>query len=292
MNEKEEKAIKRLQVASEMSLMHYKKPLVIAYSSGKDSAVLLDLTERAEIPFEVVHSHTTADAPETVYHVRNEFRRLENKGVICKIDYPTYKGKRTSMWSLIPLKGVPPTRIMRYCCTVLKEHSGTGRFIATGVRWAESTKRKGRGIMEVSHSDKRKRIQLNSDNDDVRRLFEICTLKAKRICNPIIDWSDEDIWNYMSDQKIKQNPLYDMGFDRVGCIGCPMAATRIKLREFYYWPEYKDHYLKAFDRMIKENERKKIKTSWRDAEEVYHWWIEDGVLPGQIEMTLESEEKE
>ena len=169
MNEKEEKAIKRLQVASEMSLMHYKKPLVIAYSSGKDSAVLLDLTERAEIPFEVVHSHTTADAPETVYHVRNEFRRLENKGVICKIDYPTYKGKRTSMWSLIPLKGVPPTRIMRYCCTVLKEHSGTGRFIATGVRWAESTKRKGRGIMEVSHSDKRKRIQLNSDNDDVRR---------------------------------------------------------------------------------------------------------------------------
>lgn len=292
MNEKEEKAIKRLQTASEMSLMYYKKPLVITYSGGKDSAVLLDLAERSGILFEVIHSHTTADAPETVYHIRNEFRRLENQRIECKIDYPMYKGKRVSMWSLIPQKGIPPTRIMRYCCTVLKEHYGKGRFIATGVRWAESAKRKGRGIMEISHSDKRERIQLNSDNDDARRLFETCTLKAKRICNPIIDWSDEDIWNYMQDQKIKRNPLYDMGFDRVGCIGCPMGRTRIRLREFYYWPKYKEHYLKAFGRMMEENKRKKLQTSWRDAEEVYHWWIEDGVLPGQIEMELEEFEED
>ena len=260
MNEKEEKAIKRLQTASEMSLMYYKKPLVITYSGGKDSAVLLDLAERSGILFEVIHSHTTADAPETVYHVRNEFGRLEEKGITCKIDYPMYKGKRASMWSLIPQKSMPPTRIARYCCTVLKEQAGMGRFIATGVRWAESAKRKGRGIIEIPHSDKRKRIQLNSDNDDARRLFETCTLKTERICNPIIDWSDEDIWNYMSDQKIKRNPLYDMGFDRVGCIGCPMAGTRIRLREFYYWPKYKEYYLQSFDRMIKENKRKKLKT--------------------------------
>ena len=292
MNEKEEKAIKRLQTASEMSLMYYKKPLVITYSGGKDSAVLLDLAERSGILFEVIHSHTTADAPETVYHVRNEFGRLEEKGITCKIDYPMYKGKRASMWSLIPQKSMPPTRIARYCCTVLKEQAGMGRFIATGVRWAESAKRKGRGIIEIPHSDKRKRIQLNSDNDDARRLFETCTLKTERICNPIIDWSDEDIWNYMSDQKIKRNPLYDMGFDRVGCIGCPMAGTRIRLREFYYWPKYKEYYLKTFDRMIKENKRKKLKTKWKNAEEVYHWWMEDGVLPGQIEMKLDEIEEE
>ena len=292
MNEKEEKAIKRLQTASEMSLMYYKKPLVITYSGGKDSAVLLDLAERSGILFEVIHSHTTADAPETVYHVRNEFGRLEEKGITCKIDYPMYKGKRASMWSLIPQKSMPPTRIARYCCTVLKEQAGMGRFIATGVRWAESAKRKGRGIIEIPHSDKRKRIQLNSDNDDARRLFETCTLKTERICNPIIDWSDEDIWNYMSDQKIKRNPLYDMGFDRVGCIGCPMGRTRIRLREFYYWPKYKEHYLKAFDRMIKENKRKKLETKWKNAEEVYHWWMEDGVLPGQIEMKLDEIEEE
>lgn len=126
MNKKEEKAIKRLQTASEMSLMHYKKPLLITYSGGKDSAVLLDLAERSGIPFEVVHSHTTADAPETVYHVRNECRRLEEKGIACKINHPMYKGKRVNMWSLIPQRGIPPTRIARYCCTVLKEQTGGG----------------------------------------------------------------------------------------------------------------------------------------------------------------------
>ena len=45
MNEKEEKAIKRMQTASEMSLTHYEKPLLITYSGGKDSAGLLDLAE-------------------------------------------------------------------------------------------------------------------------------------------------------------------------------------------------------------------------------------------------------
>ena len=73
MNEKEEKAIKRMQTASEMSLTHYEKPLLITYSGGKDSAVLLDLAEKSGIPFEVLHSHTTVDAPETVYHIRKEF---------------------------------------------------------------------------------------------------------------------------------------------------------------------------------------------------------------------------
>lgn len=71
-----------------------------------------------------------------------------------------------------------------------------------------------------------------------------------------------------------------------------MTGTQIRLRGFYYWPKYKEHYLKAFDRMIKKNKRKKLQTGWKDAEEVYHWWMEDGVLPGQIEMKLDEIEEE
>ena len=44
--------------------------------------------------------------------------------------------------------------------------------------------------------------------------------------------------------------------------------------------------------MIKENKRKKLETKWKNAEEVYHWWMEDGVLPGQIEMKLDEIEEE
>lgn len=79
--DKEQIAIDRLRAASEMSISQYKAPLVLTISGGKDSSVCTALAERAGIPFEVIHNHTTADAPETVYFVREEFKRLEGKGV-------------------------------------------------------------------------------------------------------------------------------------------------------------------------------------------------------------------
>lgn len=93
----EQKAIQRLQAASEMSLHHYGKPLVCTYSGGKDSDVILELFKRADIPFEVHNSHTTADAPQTVRHIRETFRELEMDGIKCEIEMPTYKGERTSI---------------------------------------------------------------------------------------------------------------------------------------------------------------------------------------------------
>lgn len=78
----EQTAIERLRMASDMSLRLYKQPLVVTYSGGKDSDVLLHLAEASGIPFEALHSLTTADAPETVWHVRDTFRRLELTGVI------------------------------------------------------------------------------------------------------------------------------------------------------------------------------------------------------------------
>lgn len=124
MADKEQTAIMRLQTASAMSLQYYGQPLVVTTSGGKDSSVCVELAIRAGIPFEVMHNHTTADAPETVYFVRSEFKRLEGLGIKCTINKPVYKGTPTSMWALIPQKLIPPTRLVRYCCSVLKEQGG------------------------------------------------------------------------------------------------------------------------------------------------------------------------
>lgn len=111
----EQTAIERLRFAAEMSLRVYKQPLVITYSGGKDSDVLLHLAGKAGIQYEVLHSLTTADAPETVWHVRDTFRRLELTGVKCDIDtHRTPDGGNVTMWNLIPRKLMPPTRRMRY----------------------------------------------------------------------------------------------------------------------------------------------------------------------------------
>lgn len=133
----EQKAIMRLREAADTSERFYKAPLIVTTSGGKDSSVCVALAEKAGIDFEVMHNHTTVDAPETVYFIRHEFKRLEEKGVKCTVNYPHYKGERVTMWSLIPQKLMPPTRLVRYCCSILKERGGQGRYITTGVRWAE-----------------------------------------------------------------------------------------------------------------------------------------------------------
>lgn len=278
----EQTAIARIREASKMSEKLYRRPLVVTDSGGKDSSVCVALAERSGVDFELQHNHTTADAPETVYFVRRKFRRMEERGIRCTISHPTYKGAPVSMWSLIPQKGMPPTRLARYCCEVLKEQGGRGRFILTGVRWAESVKRKNqRGIYESMPTDAKKKIILNNDNDDKRRLFESCSLKAKRICNPIIDWEDRDVWDYIWSEHIPVNPLYQCGFSHVGCIGCPMASKARK-REFQRYPKYRAMYIRAFGRMLDERERRGLPYGWASAEDVFHWWMEDGVLDGQF----------
>lgn len=285
--DKVDKAIERLKLGSNMSLRYYGKPLMITYSGGKDSEVLVDLAIKAKIPLEIVNSHTTADAPPTVYHIRNQFKKWENDGIDCKIVYPKYKGISTSMWALIPIKKMPPTRRIRYCCAVLKETTGNGRMIATGVRWAESVARtKNRSQFEVFTTKRQNKILL-SDNDDKRQLFETCTLKAKRVVNPIIDWTDNDIWGYAKSEKLRLNLLYDCGFERVGCIGCPLAS-KSRAKEFAVFPKYRDMYISAFARMLEARKAEGKKAGrpdvWESPIDVYHWWMEDGVLPGQIEM--------
>lgn len=285
MSDLETVATERLKAASDMSLRLFKQPLVITYSGGKGSDVLLHLAEISGIPFEVLHSLTTADAPETVRHVYDTLKRLEGKGIKCTVDkHVQPDGSRTTMWNLIPRKLMPPSRLMRYCCAELKEGGGKGRFIATGVRWAESVARKkNRGTLEVLATTGRKNnFVLLNDNDEKRRLFETCQLKGERVVNPIIDWQEADVLDYAAAEKICMNPLYCEGFRRVGCIGCPMASSSSRIMEFARYPKFKAAYIRAFDKMLARRMAKgKDAHSWRSGVDVFHWWMEDGVLPGQ-----------
>ena len=88
----------------------------VADSGGKDSSVLTHIAMKAGCPFEVVHNHTTVDAPETVYFIREKFKKLRAAGIKAEIVMP-----KETMWQLIVRKKTPPTRLIRYCCSELKE---------------------------------------------------------------------------------------------------------------------------------------------------------------------------
>lgn len=284
----EQKSIKRIKLASELSLRHYGQPLICTYSGGKDSDVMLELFKRSGVPFEVHHSLTTADAPQTVCHVRDVFRELELQGIKCIVDkHMQPDGSRITMWNLIPRNGVP-TRKQRFCCKFLKESSTMGRMIATGIRWNESRRRAEREPYEVK-GNKKNRVAVSdekmllSDNNDTRRLFEKCEIKAETIVNPIIEWRNADIWDFINQEHICTNPLYQCGYDRVGCIGCPMAGKN-RWKEFADFPKIKNAYIHAFDRMLGVRKEKGTPTKWKSGYDVFLWWMEDDNVEGQMSL--------
>jgi len=255
-NDKTRKAIERLKA--------FEPPdgYFLAFSGGKDSQCIYHLAKQAGVKFEAHFHLTSVDPPEVISFVKNYY-----SDVI--FDRPP-----ESMWRLIERKKMPPTRKIRYCCGVYKEMGGIGRTVITGVRWDESARRKNNRAMLELNAYSKKKIMLNNDNDEARRMFETCQLKGKHILNPIIDWLTEDVWNYLNGNSIPHCCLYDEGFHRIGCIGCPMAREKGMLRDFARWPKYYNAYLRAFDRMLAARRNSGLSTErWTDAQSVMDWWI-------------------
>ena len=95
--------------------------------------------------------------------------------------------------------------------------------------------------------------------------------------NPILDWTEDDVWEFLHHYGCQSNPLYQCGHSRIGCIGCPLAGAKHQKKYFKQYPKYYEAYIRAFDRMVKALEQKGNKKifSWVDGEAVMHWWIKD-----------------
>ena len=139
-------------------------------------------------------------------------------------------------------------------------------MVVTGVRWAESANRKNtHDVVDIRGKKAKKKadamgveykqnkhgdVILNDDNDDSRRMVEQCYRTHKTMVNPIVDWTDDDVWAFLNGNNIPHCSLYDEGFTRLGCIGCPLSGSKNMIRDFERWPKYKELYIRAFQRMI------------------------------------------
>ena len=279
--DKVELAIKRLK-AFEPPEGYY-----LAFSGGKDSQCVYHLAKMAGVKFDAHYCVTSVDPPELVQFIKSHYPDV-------KREIPHDKnGDPVSMWTLIPQKGTPPTRVIRYCCEYLKESSGAGRFTVTGVRASESKNRqKNQGIITIPRAGKKiqklfeeedidfetnekKGLILNYDNSEKRRMTEYCMRTGKALLNPIIDWEEEDVWEFLNSSGIEHCCLYDRGYKRIGCIGCPLSNGRIMAEELERFPAYKKMYLSAFKRMIAERERRGMQKGelWKTPEDVMKWWL-------------------
>lgn len=289
----DEEAIKMIQYYEPLALQYDPRGYCVCTSEGKDSSVLGHLFRRAGVKHFYMHSITGIDPPELIYFQREKFAEYKSQG------YLTYDVMyRKSLWRMMIEKTIPPIRTIRYCCAELKERrveEQGNALLSFGVRRYESVKRKkNRRELEIVANGRRgKNIVLPFDNDENRRTFEICYADCEKRLNPIAEWDNQNVWDYINYWKLEQCCLYKEGFPRLGCIGCPMTTEANKRKEFRRWPKYRQQYLWTFNKMIEERKRRGMPMMGHSsaAEEWFEWWVKDRLSENKDEQQLELELK-
>ena len=133
-------------------------------------------------------------------------------------------------------------------------------------------------------------MTLNLDNAPERCTVEQCYRTSKTLVNPIIDWTDEDVWEFIKGEGVPYCHLYDEGCKRLGCVGCPLGGYASMIWETEVkWHQFRAFYVKTFDEMIAERVKsgKTNKTdAWLNGENMFLWWTGryQNNLPGQMTM--------
>lgn len=196
-----------------------KQPIEIAYSGGKDSDVILQLAKEAGIDFKAIYRCTTIDPPGTIGHVKAvggvEIRKPLN-GV--------------TFFKLIQKNGLP-TRWRRHCCRDLKEFKILDKCVM-GVRREESSKRAKR------YQEPTECRFYGSKKNHVEAIY------------PILDWTLQDVTDYIEDRGIRCAPVYydEQGVfhpeRRLGCLCCPLKSIKKRREAFKEYPKMLYQYCK------------------------------------------------
>lgn len=217
---------------------------VIRFSGGKDSCVIKELMKEAGLDLPCVYSNVTIDPPELV-----RFLKQYHPDV-------AWRNPKMHLWRRLAEKMNPPTRRGRWCCEEYKERGDKDVLAVVGVRVAESKRR-------------------------AKLWKQVVKMKnGQTLLAPICYWTDEDVWAYIKLRGIPYCELYDQGFDRLGCVGCPLSGNREK--EFARWPRYRQGWYNAIEQAWRSalvtpnrNGEKRWIAGFSSPEEVWDWWMED-----------------
>ena len=228
----------------------------LAFSGGKDSQCLYHVAKLAGVKFKAHMNLTSVDPPEVIRFVKTQYSDVE----LIK------PGKSIFQYAIE--KKILPTMRVRWCCAEYKETAGAGKVTLIGIRRAESSRRAKRNEVEINNrkfsgdleglesyrkarnahkrgSKPKNNREVTIVNADGERTLGCIRGKESLMISPIIEWTDDDVWNFLNTLGVSHCELYDQGWHRIGCIGCPMSSHRQKMIENKRYPHVKRGWIKA-----------------------------------------------
>lgn len=180
--------------------------MMVSFSGGKDSTVTSHLVNRALGTNKVLHifGDTTLEFPYTLEYKKRFNKNEESQGVRVL----TAKNREKNFTQLCEIIG-PPSRVMRWCCTVFK----TGAIQKT-ISSAFKDKTNILSFQGIRHNESISRSKYERESESPK-------ISKQTVVSPIIDWIDFDVWLYILTTNIDFNFAYRLGWTRVGCWCCP-----------------------------------------------------------------------
>ncbi|MBQ1173261.1 MAG: phosphoadenosine phosphosulfate reductase family protein [Lachnospiraceae bacterium] len=180
--------------------------MMVSFSGGKDSTVTSHIVNRALGTNKVLHvfGDTTLEFPYTLEYKKRFNKNEESQGVRIL----TAKNREKNFEELCEVVG-PPSRVMRWCCTVFK----TGAIQKT-IATAFKDKKNILSFQGIRHNESASRSKYERESESPK-------ISKQTVASPIIDWIDYDVWLYILTTEIDFNEAYRLGWTRVGCWCCP-----------------------------------------------------------------------
>lgn len=252
-----EYSIALLRKCEQMALnMDPENGFYLAFSGGKDSQVLYHIAKMAGVKFKAHMDLTSVDPPEVIRFVKRNYPDVE----LIK--------PKMSIYDMALKKHLVPTRTIRWCCAEYKEMSGAGKVTLIGIRHAESQRRSKRNEQETSDRKFSGSFDLFSEHKE--KMVTCVGGKDKILVSPIISWTDKDVWDFLNGNNIEHCPLYDEGYKRIGCILCPMANYKQKVKDMKRFPHVRHKWIQTIQKLI---DAGYINNNFSDAEFGFSWWI-------------------
>jgi len=204
---------------------------VVSISGGKDSLVALDLSIRAGLD-RAVFCDTTIEFRETVEYIKflKDFYGIKIDIVRAPKDF----------FEIVQKVGFPSRR-RRWCCDVFKFAPLAKYALENNIDAFITGLRKDESVFRSSY--------ITIDRNP---------LVPVRQLNPILEWSERDVWNYIKKYALPINPLYKY-FKRLGCWCCPFKTKE-------EWEKIKRYFPELYNKLKKELLRYAEKLGIKDQE--------------------------